>query len=408
MSLISLWGLGVYFYEVSNGMTVTGMRNLGTMQGATWGLYVSLVVYFIGVSFAGITVAALIRLFNIEKLQAFARLAEVLTVVALIMGAIAIVADLGQPLRGIVNLLRYAKPQSPFFGTFTLVIAGFLFASLVYLYLGGRHDAAVCARAQSKLQWYHRLWAAGYGDSPEERERHRRASFWMAIGIIPLFIVATSTEGFVFGLQVGRPGWHGTLQAPAFVVLAGVSGVGALILLAAIVRRIVHSERRLSIEAFAWLGKALMGLVFVYLYFMVVELLTLLYATPEVEKRLSEALLTGEYAWLYWGSVALFVVSAVVLVVETLTRRWSVGVLVAVGVGVNLAAIGKRYLLVVPSQTHGQLLPYEVGSYSPTWVEYSISAALFAFGALMIALFIKTFPIVPLNRSEEEEVVTHA
>ena len=107
----------------------------------------------------------------------------------------------------------------------------------------------------------------------------------------------------------------------------------------------------------------------VYLYFMVVELLTLLYATPEVEKRLSDALLTGEYAWIYWGSVALLVVSAVVLVVEALTRRWSVGVLVAVGIGVNLAAIGKRYLIVVPSQTHGQLLPYEVGSYSPTWVE---------------------------------------
>jgi molybdopterin-containing oxidoreductase family membrane subunit len=410
VSALAVLGFGIYAYvqELSNGMVVTGMRNVGTMGGASWGLYISMVVYFIGVSFAGVTVAALIRIFNLDHLRPIARFAELLTVVALVLGALAIIIDLGQPVRGIVNLFRYARPQSPFFGTFSLVIAGYLFASLVYLYLGGRRDAAIMARYPSRLQWFHRLWAAGYSDTPLERERHRRTSFWLALAIIPLLVVAHSTLGFVFGLQVGRPGWYGTLQAPAFVALAGVSGVGLIIVLAFIVQRVAYVGGRINTEIFAWLGKFLMVLLFVYLYFMTVELLTLIYATPEVEKRLSDALLAGEYAWIYWGSVAALVVPLIALAWQALARRWSLGLLVASGVLVNLAAIGKRYLIVVPSQTHGTLLPYEVGSYSPTWVEYGVILGIFALGALMVGLFFKAFPALPIEIEDGEEVMADA
>ena len=39
----------------------------------------------------------------------------------------------------------------------------------------------------------------------------------------------------------------------------------------------------------------------------------------------------------------------------------------------NLAAIGKRVLIVVPSLVSGALPPYGEGSYRPTWVEYGSS-----------------------------------
>jgi molybdopterin-containing oxidoreductase family membrane subunit len=418
--LLLAFGVVAFIRELSTGMVATGMRNVGTMGGASWGLYITMVVYFIGVSFAGITIAALIRLFDLQTLRPIARLAETLTVVSLLLGAIAIIVDLGQPLRGIVNLFRYARPQSPFFGTFSLVIAGYLFASLIYLYLGGRSDAAELAQTPSRLQWFHRLWAAGYTDTPEQRARHRQTSFWLAIAIIPLLVIAHSTLGFVFGLQVGRPGWYGTLQAPAFVVLAGVSGVGHIIVLSAIVRKMVGDKSRIGIDVFAMLGKFLLAMVVIYLYFMAVELLTLLYATPEVEEQLSDALLTGRYAWLYWGAVAMLVVPAIGLSWQVLTRRWNIGWLIAFGIAVNFAAIAKRFLIVVPSQTHGTLLPYEVGSYSPSWVEYCVVLGLFGLGALMIGTFFKVFPALPLHRKEpaeappndnekeNEEVLAHA
>jgi Ni/Fe-hydrogenase subunit HybB-like protein len=76
---------------------------------------------------------------------------------------------------------------------------------------------------------------------------------------------------------------------------------------------------------------------------------------------------------------------------------------VASGVAVNLAAVGKRFLIALPSQTHGTLLNYETGTYSPTWVEYSVVVGLFALGALVIGLFMKFFPIVELPEEVEPD-----
>ncbi len=406
IAMAAISGLGWYAYirEFTEGMTVTGMRDVGTMGGATWGLYITFVVYFIGVSFAGIAIAAVIRLFNLERLRPLARMAEVLTVVSLVLGAIAIVADLGQPFRGMINLFRYARPQSPFFGTFTMVIAGYLFASLVYLWLTSRRDAAVLAKQPSRLRWLHRFVAAGYTDTPAEQERHSRATFWLAIFILPMLVIAHSTLGFVFGLQVGRPGWYSALQAPAFVVLAGVSGTGLLIVLAAIVRRMLNRDVGLNSYVFGWLGRFMMFLLIVYVYFMVTELLTATYAGSERELQVTREMLWGEYSWIFWTSVTLLVVPLAALLYQAIKRSWSVSWLVVSGIAVNLGAIGKRYLIAVPSQTHGQLLPYADGSYSPSWIEFAIVASLIAFGALVIGVFMKVLPIVAI----EDEEVSHA
>jgi Ni/Fe-hydrogenase subunit HybB-like protein len=405
--LLLLLGVGTYAYlvELSEGMAATGLRNLGPQGGATWGLYISFVIYFVGLSFAGISIAALIRLARLGTLQPIARMAEVLTVICLMLAAMTIVADLGQPLRGIVNLLRYARPQSPFFGTFTMVISGYLFASMVYLYLDGRRDAATRAAEGAPYGRFLRVWAAGYSDTEAERERHRRSSFWLSVAIVPMLVTAHSTLGFVFGLQVGRPGWYSALQAPAFVMLAGVSGLGMLILLAAVARRSLHLHERLGLRMFRALGIFLFVSLLAYLYFVAVELLTNLYTGSVRERDVMTELLGGGYAWLYWSAIAGFVTAVALLLVWLAlpafrTRIWP---LVAAGLLVNLGAIAKRFLIVVPSQTNGQLLPYADGSYSPAWTEYAVVVGLIALGSLLFLGFAKVFPIIPLSDDAEGE-----
>ncbi|MDR7434050.1 MAG: NrfD/PsrC family molybdoenzyme membrane anchor subunit [Armatimonadota bacterium] len=466
------WGIYAYSRQFTEGLVVTGLRDIGTMGGAAWGLYIAFDIYFVGVSFAGITTAALIRLLHLKHLKPVSRMAEVLTVVSLILAAFSVLPDLGQPVRGIINLFRYARPQSPFFGTFTLVVSGYLFASLVYLYLDGRRDAAILAKEKGPLQGFYRLWAAGYRDTPAERERHDRASFWLAIAILPLLVTAHSTLGFVFGIQSGRPGWFSALQAPGFVVMAGVSGIGLLAVIAAILRQALNEREQLHEGIFKWLGMFLVVLILIYLYFMVVELLTTTYAGHHHEVRVTLALLTGGYAWLFWGVVASLLLALVSLLLpylpEPLRVRfpafqpgyalatgltafvvgvffilqrmgpprgallmlspevlrwipWLLAVFLVLfvlsffplfttsfvasaavsGLLVNLAAIGKRLLIVVPSQTYGTLLPYGVGTYTPTWVEYSIIGGLFALGTLLYLLFVKFFPIMEVRTAEE-------
>jgi molybdopterin-containing oxidoreductase family membrane subunit len=401
MLAVVVFGIYAYSRQIVIGHVVTGMRDTGTMGGAPWGLYIAFLVYFVGVSFAGVTIAALIRLLNLDSLRPISRMAEVITVIALVLAVLCILPDLGRPLRGIVNLFRYARPQSPFFGTFTLVLAGYLFASLVFLYLGIRRDAARLATRSGPLRWLHRFLAFGYGDTPAERERHSRTSFWLALAILPLLITAHSTLGFVFGLQIGRPGWFGSLQAPGFVALAGVSGVGLVIVVAAIVRQVQNIKAELNFDIFKWLGNLLMVLTVTYLHSMVVELLTNTYAARLHEASVTSALISGQFAWIFWTSVVLLAGSFLVQFLQFVSRRYSLALIVLSGIAVNFAAIGKRYLIVVPSQTHGNLLPYGAGSYNPTWVEYGVVAGIVALGILLFALFMKLFPIVEMPESFE-------
>lgn len=398
--LLGIIAVGIYAYSLQFrlGEIVTGMKDIGTSGGAAWGIYIAMVVYFIGVSFAGITVSAIVHIVKNEKLKPISRMAELLTIISIVLGAMAILADLGQPLRGIVNLFLYARPMSPFFGTFSLVISGYLFSSLVFFYLAGRKDAA--AMAAKTNNWFYKAWAAGYKDTPEVKERHEKTLWWLAIAIIPLLITAHSTLGFIFGIQSGRPGWFSALQAPGFVILAGASGIGLLILIAAILRQKLNLKNKISDDAIIWLGNFQWALLITYLYFTIVEVLTSRYTSYQREVLISNALLFGEFSRLFWLAIGLFVVSFIILFVQFLRKNYSIPMIVLAAIFVNIGAIIKRYLIVVPSQTIGTLLPYPPGSYTPTWVEYAVVLGLFAIGTLVYVLFVKIFPIVPLSEAE--------
>ncbi len=97
--LAALLGVGLFAYgqQLSQGEGVTGLRDIGTMAGVTWGLYVVAYVYLMGLSFAGIALAILIPMFGLEKLRPIARPAQFLTIASLMVAALAVIADVGQP-----------------------------------------------------------------------------------------------------------------------------------------------------------------------------------------------------------------------------------------------------------------------------------------------------------------------
>ena len=402
--LLSVIGFGIfaYYQQLTHGLIVTGLRTIGS-GGASWGLYVAFDVVFVGVSFAGITIASLIRLLGIKDLKPIARIAELLTITSLLMGALVILADLGRPLDGLLKLPRLARPMSPFFGTFTMVIGGYLFASMVYFYLAGRSDAFYCAARAKRFAWVYRIWASGFKGTPAEYRRHHDVSYWMSLFILPLLVTAHSTLGFIFGIQAGRPGWFSTLQAPGFVVMAGISGIGMLIVITAIIRKTLHLEDTISEHAFRWLGNFVWILVLVYLYFIIAEELTISYAGGTKEREYTNALMFGPYAHLFWTAIGSLVLTFAILFIQFARGKVSIGWSVAAGLIVNVAAVLKRYLLVVPSQTHGMLIDYPPGKYSPSWVEISVILGLVALATFLYVLFVKVFPIVPVSEHEISE-----
>ena len=403
VGLLVLVGVGAYAYsyQIAEGEVVTGMRDVGTQGGAPWGIYITTMIFSMGVGIAGISVAALVRVFNMTSLRPLGRMAEYLSVAAFSVGALAIIADLGQPVRGLINLMRYGRPQSPFFGTMSLTI-GYLMATLLYVYLDGRRDAALCARVPGRMRWYYQLWAAGYKDTPEERERHDRAAFWLAISILVLLVIYHATLGFVFGLQVARPGWFSPLLSLWHLSLNVVSGIGGVLILLAALVRVVHKQGALlNLTVFRQLGNLMMVFIAAFLFILAVEIMTSTYEGPPPETRATAAQLTGEYAWITWLSLAFMLVAFFQLAGQFVTGHYKLAIIIESAALVTVATFLQRYILILPSQTHGSLLPYGVGSYSPTWVEYTVIMGLFAFGALLITVFMKLFPIMELADDEE-------
>jgi molybdopterin-containing oxidoreductase family membrane subunit len=404
---VSLIALAIYAYSIQfrEGYIVTNLRNPGR-GGAAWGLYIAMDVYFVGVSFAGITVASIARLFKLDVLQPVTRLAELLTIAALLAGACVVVADLGRPGHGLLELPSLARPSSPFFGTVTLVVAGYLFSSLVAFFLTGRRDAAVMRRIGPRgLRWFYRGWASGYRFTTDEHARHGRTTFWLAITILPLLVCAHSTLGFIFGIQAGRPGWYSALQAPGFLVLAGASGTGMLILAAVILRRMLHLRDKIPDAAIHWLGGFLWVLSLVYLYFTIVEELTTTYAGPRADRHVAHQLVTGSYATSFWVYVGTMFLGFFIPFLQYLRSKPSVTGIAVAGALVNVAALVKRLLIVVPSQTHGSYLALEEGTYSPSWIEWSIMAGAAGLVLLIVIVFARIFP---LAHGHEEELTRDA
>lgn len=56
----------------------------------------------------------------------------------------------------------------------------------------------------------------------------------------------------------------------------------------------------------------------------------------------------------------------------------------------------KRVRIVVPTLVHPNL-PFEIGSYLPTWVEWLVIAGIFALLMLLYFAFVNVFPIIELD-----------
>lgn len=396
-------GLYAYVHQEHHGEIVTAMRTNG-QGGAAWALYIAFLIYFIGVSFAGVGVATIVHIFGTKAIHSVARMAELMSILALAMAGMCVMADQGRPLDALMKLPAFTRVGTPFFGTFVL-LASYTFASVIFLFLDTRADAAALAeRTKSKpLKLLYTIWAAGYRDTPVERYRHYKVCWWMAMGTLPLLVIEQSTIGFIFGIQGGRPGWFSALQAPSFLVLAGVSGIGMLLIVASIARRFLALEHHVDDKTFKWLANLLLILTAIYIYFIIAEEMTAFYtAAVATERAVAREVVLGTYSPLFWTAAVSFLVAFLLLFSQFLFRYVSIPVVVTCGVLVNVGAFLRRYLLVVPSQTHGQLTPIELGHYAPTWVEWSVVAGAFSVGGLAYLVFARLMPLVPGHEHHEK------
>jgi molybdopterin-containing oxidoreductase family membrane subunit len=378
-----------------------GHRLLGTHSyGATWGLAVANIVHIIGISHVGIGISATVRVLKLEHYRSLARLAELVTLVALATAVVCIGLDVGRADRFIMVTLRHGRLQAPMIWSMTVIVVYFL-ASCSYLYLSMRQSFWLLSRSGPRFRWLYRFLALGYRGTPAERHRHDRTLFWLAVALVPIMVAVHSVYGLFFGLLPAKAGWYNSLQAPYFVLGAIVSGLSAILVIAGLLRLAPAWRPHLEHRAFRPVGAVLALAVFLYLYFLASEHITAQYAGPPAERAVSDGLLFGSFAIVFWLTTIIgLVVPFVYLFLQSVHREVvRIGWTTTAAALINIAMFAKRVLIVVPAQFQTHLpLPRPSVSYTPTWVEVVLVLGSYGFAALALLMLLA---VVPIGGQEE-------
>lgn len=399
-----VWFVVAYSVQLRTGLVVTGLRDWGMpLAGSPWGIYIGNFVWFVGIAHGGIAVSAAIRVLKLERYRSIGRMAELLTVITLLMAGLSIVIDLGRPDRIMYMVLYYGTRvwQSPLVWDFT-VISIYLTLTITYLYLTMREDLATLQqRFPGRWKWLYKPLLVRY--SPDEKPKVDQIAWWLAVTIVPMMVALSGgVIPWLFGLQGAQAGWFGAVQGPYFLTAALTSAIAGVIIIAALLRRAYGWQDQIKDEIFRHAGAVLAIFVTFYLWFILHEQLTIRFAGPIAEFRISEALLTGRFAPLFWAMIVVgFLIPMAYLFVQAVRpSAFRAGAVLLSAVLVIVALWVKRFLIVVPSLLYPRL-PYLPGSYTPTWVEWSIVVGTIAFACFLYLLFIKLFPIMELRRSSD-------
>ena len=394
-------------WQVYAGIGVAGIR-----RPVFWGFYITNFVFRIGLSHAGTLISAILRLANATWRRPVTRCAEVITVFALSIGATFPVIHLGKPWlafwlfpypseRGLWPNIR-----SPLLWDF-FAINTYLLGSVTFLLLPMIPDMALIRdRATGLRKKIYSVAALGWRGTPKQWHRLESAMQIMAIAVIPVAVSVHSIVSWDFAMAP-VPMWHSTIFAPYFVAGAIFSGIAALIIAMALLRKFLHLEEYLLRVHFENLGKLLLVMSLLWFYFVFAERLTAWYGNEPSEMTVFWVTQTGSYSPLFWLMVFCnFVVPFPILAIKKL--RTITGTVIA-SIGVVIGMWLERFLIIVPSLSH-KYLPYSWGTYRPTWVELTITAGTFAAMAMLYMLFAKTVPIISIweLKAKEHPTSDHA
>lgn len=388
---IVAFGAFAYVWQLVHGLGVTGLN-----RPVTWGFYIINCIFFIAISYGGTMTSAILRLVNARWRLPITRAAEVITVCALGVGAVNIMLDMGRPDR-VLNLVLHGRFQSPIMWDFSCIMLD-LTCSFLYLYLPLIPDIALLRDRYPHRKRLYSFLALGYTGALKQRHLLEKAVDALAVMMIPIAVLVNSVLASLFSLTT-QPMWHSTLMGPDFVVGAIFSGIGALIVALAILRKVLHLEDYFQPKQFNNLGLLLLVMTITWLYFTLAEYVTTLYGNEPSHMAVFDAKISGEFAPYFWAQVIFcFVIPFIIL---TSRRLRTIAGTVIAGISVNVGMWLERLMIIVPTLTRPRM-PIGVGQYAPTWVEWAIMAASAAGIILLYVLFTKFFPIVSIWEIEEE------
>ena len=399
--LICLVGAFAYYRQLKNGLIVTHMRDY-----VSWGIYISNFVFFVAISLVGSLITAIFRLSNIHWSTPLTRIAEIIAVSAITFASLIIIVDMGRPER-LLNLFLHGRLQSPIVWD-VIVISTYFFISLLLLYLPLLPDLRIMlARKEKNSRWLNKIYTffgSFWKGTNEQFRISNRSIVILSIMIIPVAFCIHTVTSWLFATTY-RPGWDSTNFGAYFVSGAFLVGAGGVVVAMYVFRKVYKLEKYITEDHFNRMGKAVVLLAFLYLYFNVNEYLVPAFKMKKSESAHLTELFTGEYAVMFWFAISVGMIIPIFIMLFKKGRKplpmFIAAIMVVVG------AWFKRYLIVTPTLLHPflpmQNVPESYKHYFPSWEEWAIAMGSLAGALLIITIFVRIFPIIPIHETITEQ-----
>jgi molybdopterin-containing oxidoreductase family membrane subunit len=295
------------------------------------------------------------------------------------------------------NRFMWPNFQSPLMWDMVAIFT-YLIGSTLYLYLALIPDMAM-ARDHTD-GWRYKLYrgmALGWRGTQGEWHKLHRALSIFSVVIIPVFLSVHSIVSWDFAVTI-QPRWHSTIFAPYFVIGAVYSGLAALAAILVIVRRTMRLQEFLRSEHFDALGKLVMVAGMGWIYFWFSGFIVEWYGNDPVIRELIHEEISGGLAPFFWLQMTANVLPVLFLAFRRI--RTNPAFLLALALLINVGMYTERALIVF-GNLERNYLPFNWGTYRPTWVEVSVIAMTFAGFILLYTLFSRIVPYVPVWEIKE-------
>jgi Ni/Fe-hydrogenase subunit HybB-like protein len=405
LSAICIVGMYAYYRQLTKGLVVTNMGDY-----VSWGIYISNFVFFVAISLVGSLITAILRLANVHWATPLTRIAEIIAVSAIVFASIIIVVDMGRPER-FWHLFVYARIQSPIMWDVS-VIGTYFFISLLLLYFPLLPDFKIMiARKNQTPKWMNRMYrfmGSFWKGTIKQIKISDKAINILCITIIPVAFCIHTVTSWLFATTY-RPGWDSTNFGAYFISGAFLVGAGGVVVAMYIFRRYYHLEKYITELHFEKMGRIVVLLALLYLYFNINEYLIPAFKMKKPEEAHLRNLFSGEFAVLFWFAITVGMILPILILLFKKGRKplpmFIAGIMVVVG------AWFKRYLIVTPTLMHPFLpmhdAPQRYHYYFPSWEEWAIAMGSLAGALLVITFFARVFPIIPIHETIVEDETAH-
>ena len=395
-------GVGLFFgmwgWQIYKGIGVAGLS-----APVGWGTYITTFVFWVGIAHSGTLISAILFLFRAPWRQAVYRLAEAMTVFAVMTAGLFPLIHVGRVWHAYWLIpypnSRFLWPnfKSPLIWD-VFAVTTYFTVSATFFFLGCIPDiAAARDQATGLRKKFYSLISMGWRGSDAQWHHFGKAYIFLAALATPLVLSVHSVVSWDFAMAI-VPGWHATIFAPYFVAGAIFSGVGMVITLAVPMRKIFGLEAYLTIKHFDALAKLCLLTSLIVLYAYLSEFFMAWYSGEEIERAAFWNRLFGTYWWATWTMLACNGMVPILLWFKRV--RHSIAALFVISIFINIGMWFERYVIVVTS-LHHEYEPWAWGIYRPSIYEVSILIGSFAWFGFWFLLFTRLLPPVAIAELKE-------